>query len=252
VEAAGWQVALMEVGMVPIQGSLLGPAGSVSGVLESPVNVLVLRGDGRTVLVDTGSGPLAGLWEGATDRLVEALAAEAIEPDLVVVTHLDFDHAGGLVAGEWSGTLAAAFPGCPVFAPADAIADARARRDEERPASRIVATLDAAGTLAGYADGDEPAAGLRLRSAPGHRVGHSILEIGRSFVHAADAFHHPLHVEHPEWDTEFDTEPDLGLETRRALLAEFADSGATVVVSHIARPGRVQCVADGFRWQEAE
>ena len=35
----------------------------------------------------------------------------------------------------------------------------------------------------------------------------------------------PLHVEHPEWDTAFDADPELGLQTRLALLAGLADSG---------------------------
>ena len=73
-------------------------------------------------------------------------------------------------------------------------------------------------------------------------------EVGDSFVHAADVFHHPLHVEHPEWDTQFDADPVVGLATRLALFAELADSGATVLVSHIAGLGRIERVGDTFRW----
>ena len=69
------------------------------------------------------------------------------------------------------------------------------------------------------------------------------------FVHAADVFHLPPHVEHPEWNTAFDADPELGLETRRALLAELADRGATVVVSHMDSPGRIRREACGFRWE---
>ena len=89
---------------------------------------------------------------------------------------------------------------------------------------------------------------LRLRRAPGHRTGHSILEVGDSFVYAVDVFQHPVHVEHPEWDTTFDADPELGLETRLSLLAELADRGATVAVAHIAEPGRIERVGAGFRW----
>jgi len=57
------------------------------------------------------------------------------------------------------------------------------------------------------------------------------------FVHAADVFHLPPHVEHPEWNTAFDADPEL------------ADRGATVVVSHMDSPGRIRREACGFRWE---
>jgi glyoxylase-like metal-dependent hydrolase (beta-lactamase superfamily II) len=252
LEVAGWEIAVIDVGMVPIDAADMGPEGAFTPPLRPPVNALALRGHGLTVLVDAGAGPLVGLWPGATERLAEALEEGGIEPDLLVATHLDFDHAGGFVDGTWPDGLAPRFPGRRVLAPADAVADARARAGEDDPAPRVVAALDAAGLLEEYGDGDEPAPGLRLRSAPGHRAGHSILEIGDSFVHAADAFHDPLHVEHPEWDTAFDSDPELGLATRRALCAELADRHAVVVVSHIASPGRIERAGEGFRWVDAE
>ena len=112
----------------------------------------------------------------------------------------------------------------------------------------MIAALDRAGLVEGYEDGDEPAPGLRLRSAPGHRVGHSILEIGASLVHAVDIVHHPLHVEHPEWDRTWDAEPEVALATRRTILTELAERGSTVVTSHFASPGRIERAGDGLRW----
>ena len=49
--------------------------------------------------------------------------------------------------------------------------------------------------------------------APGHRAGHACVEIdGRSGrrVFLSDVIHHPRHVEHPEWDREFDSDPEVG------------------------------------------
>ena len=246
MEAAGWKIELLDVGMVPIGPEHLGPVGAFDGVFESSVNVLLLRGHGRTVLVDAGSGPLVSLWPGAVDSLDDVLDAE---PDLLIATHLDFDHAGGFVTGTWPDDLEPRFPGRRLLAPAEAVAEARSSADGDSGTVRVVAALDAAGLLDAYEDGDEPAPELRLRAAPGHRAGHSIVEIGDSFVHAADVIHHPVYAEHPEWDTEFDADPELGLETRRALLAELADRGTTVVASHIAGPGRVVRSGDGFRWE---
>jgi len=240
VESGGWQIELVDVGMVPIEGKYMGPPGRFPGTLEAPTNVVVLRGHGLTVLIDAGSGPLIGIWPGATERPVE------VEPDILIATHLDWDHCGGFVTGSWPDALEPAWPDKRILAPAEAVAEARTGADEESVAPQVVAALE--GLLDEYADGAEPAPAIRLRHAPGHRTGHSIVEIGDSFLYAADAFHHPLHVEHPEWDTEFDAEPDVGLETRLALFGELAESGAVTAVAHIAGFGRIERAGDDFRW----
>ena len=141
-----------------------------------------------------------------------------------------------------------AFPGVPVLVAAEAAADARREPDDENPACRVIAALDRAGVVEGYEDGDEPAPGLRLRAAPGHRVGHSILEIGDSLVHVVDIVHHPLHIEHLEWDRTWDADPEVALATRTEILNELADRGSTVVASHFDSPGRVERDGDGLRW----
>jgi glyoxylase-like metal-dependent hydrolase (beta-lactamase superfamily II) len=249
VEANGWTVALLEVGILPMDPGDLAPAGVLSGPVLVPVNAVLLRGHGRTILVDTGSGPFVSLWPGATDDLAAPLDAEAASPDLIILTHLDFDHCGGLVTGSSPDALRPTFPGVPVLAPAEAVAEARGGdADEESAATQVVATLDAAGLLDGYDDGAEPAPGLRLLSAPGHRLGHSILEIGDSLVHVVDIVHDPVHVEHLEWDRTWDYEPEVALATRGTILAGLAERGSTVLASHFPSPGRIEQAGDGLRW----
>jgi glyoxylase-like metal-dependent hydrolase (beta-lactamase superfamily II) len=213
----------------------------------APVNTLLLRGHGRTILVDAGSGPFVTTWDGGTDELPEVLAASDVSPDLIVVTHLDFDHCGGLVVGSDEG-LKPAFPGVAVLAPAAAVAEARSELAPEDPAAQVIAALDREGLVEGYEDGDEPAPGIRLRSAPGHRLGHSIVEVGDSFVHAVDIVHHPLHVENLEWDRTWDFQPDVALATRTRILRELAQTGSTVVTSHFDSPGVIERAGDRLRW----
>ena len=239
-QSGGWQIELVEVGAVPIEGKYMGPLGTFPETFDAPTNVVVLRSHGRTAVVDAGSGPLIGIWPGATERPVD------IEPDVLIATHLDWDHCGGFVTGTWPDALEPAWPGKRVLAPAEAVAQARTGGDEESVAPQVVAALE--GLIDEYVDGAEPAPGIRLRRAPGHRTGHSIVEVGDSFVYAADTFHHPLHVENPDWDTQFDSDPEVGIETRLALLDELADNGATTAVAHIAGFGRIERAGDGFRW----
>lgn len=224
--------------MVPIEARYMGL--TFTETYEGPVNVLVLRGHGQTVLVDAGAGPLISIWPGATAWPVE------VDPDLLIATHLDWDHFGGFVKGTWPDALEPAYPEKRVLAPSEAVAAARAGRDAESAAPPVVSALE--GLIDGYDDGAEPAPGIRLRRAPGHRTGHSIVEVGDLFVYAVDVFQHPVHVEDPASDTAFDADPELGLETRLALLAELADRGIACAVAHIPEPGRIERAGNGFRW----
>ncbi len=97
---------------------------------------------------------------------------------------------------------------------------------------------------------EQAAPGLVLRAAPGHRAGHSVVEVGDGLVHLADVIHHPLHVEHLEWDREFDSDVGLAAATRARLLDEMADRGVTVTASHIAAPGRIVRESGGLRWRD--
>ena len=144
--------------------------------------------------------------------------------------------------------LRPAFPGVPVIGPAAAVEEARSDPTDDGPATRVIAALDRAGLIDGYEDGSEPAPGLRLRAAPGHRTGHSILEIGDSLVHVVDIVHHPLQIEHLEWDRTWDAEPDVALATRTSILAQLAEGDSTVVASHFASPGRVERTGGALRW----
>ncbi|HEX7143820.1 MAG TPA: MBL fold metallo-hydrolase [Gaiellaceae bacterium] len=78
-----------------------------------PVNAVLIRGAGSTVLVDTGLGPEPrAFMPGAGARLLTELArvgSSAAEVDLVVHTHLHVDHVG------WDGS----FPNARYVVPTD-------------------------------------------------------------------------------------------------------------------------------------
>ena len=241
--AGKWRVTLVEVGSGMHPGAWIGP-----GYPEwywSPFNVVVLRSPEQTVLIDAGPGITGSWWpfDGFRSDTEAALAEVGVTPpdvDLVVLTHLDYDHAGGLLAGTWPDDLRLVYPRAPVVVHEDAIRDAKAT-DPDAPdyvGTRLIALLEAEGRLISVADGAEVADSVFVRSAPGHRVGHVIVEVDGPdpFVHAADTFHNEEHVAHPEWDDSSDSDTELALATRRRVLAELADSGARTVITHMPGP----------------
>jgi glyoxylase-like metal-dependent hydrolase (beta-lactamase superfamily II) len=236
-----WDVTVLAAGSLLMHDGLMAPRGEL-GDIEVVSNVVLLRGAAGTALIDTAAGDLDGSWEVAHSDLAAALAPHCRLEDIdtVVLTHLDFDHFGGAAeipaprivvtraAAEWArtwdfGELSNVF-----------------RRVEDR--------------LDEVADGAEVLPGVRLVEAPGHREGHAVVEIdaadGRR-VFLADVIHHPLHVEHPEWDREFDSDVALALRTRRDWLERLAGTGVPCAASHIEGWGTVEPGGDGLGWRPA-
>ncbi len=236
-----WDVTLIAAGTLPMSDGLLAPAGEL-GDLEVVSNVVLLRGAAGTVLIDTAAGELDSQWEGAHSNLAEALApyCRLDEIDTLILTHLDFDHFGG----------APDVPARRTVVTATAAAAARAWEPGTRVSEGVFAQI--ADRLDEVADGTEVVPGVRLVEAPGHREGHACVEIdgrdGRR-VFLSDVIHHPSHVEHPEWDVEFDSEPEVGLRTRRDWLERLAGTGVPCAASHIPGWGTIEPGGEGLGWR---
>jgi glyoxylase-like metal-dependent hydrolase (beta-lactamase superfamily II) len=241
---AGWEITLLEIGRARHPGEWVGPG--FPEWMWTPINGLLLRRPGETILVDAGSGRLAHLWafEGIVSDAPQALAEAGVEPgeiDLVVLTHLDDDHIGGLLQGAPGERVELAFPRARIVATRAGLLAVEAGEglpigvDERR---QVVELLRASGRLHEAGPGEEIADGVRLRDAPGHRAGHACVEVGgeRPLTHIADTIHHVSHVEHPEWDGPADDDRALALATREAILAELAKSGTRAVASHLGGP----------------
>jgi len=249
----GWKIALLRFGQARHPGEWVGPG--FPEWMWTPMNGLLLQCPGTTILVDTGSGVLSHLWayEGIESDVPRALAAAGVAPSdvgVVLLTHLDDDHIGGLLAGRWPDEVAVVFADARIVAPRAAVR--AVERGEGLPVGteerrRLLSLLRDAGVLDELEPNDTVAPGVRLRDAPGHRAGHACVEVAgeRPLVHLADALHHVAHVEHPEWDGPADDDRALALGTRVALLAELAETGARAVASHLAEPFTVTRRADG-------
>ena len=255
-ETAGWRIDLLRVTDFDIPSDPIAPPGALGDTVRLPLNLVLLRGHGRTLLVDGGFGPythiIPGVVEQVDERLAEAGCSRAAI-DTVILSHGDFDHVGGLVAGEAGGEIRPAFPNARVVCPAKVAERYRTARpgDEGEICGPILEAWRAEGRLDEVADGHELAPGVRLTLAEGHAPGHSVVEVGDAYVHAVDVLHHPAHVPNPAWDAGFDQDPPAGLATRQAWVERLAADGRLASFAHLDGLGRIVRDSDGGapRWE---
>ncbi len=214
---------------------------------------LFVRAGDDAIVVDPGWGPCTDRLE---SRFVPTLRQAGIEPDrvdFVILTHLDLDHAGGVIAPD--GGLA--FPNARHVMAEEAWAGYRSERilamcsPADAESYRTLARL-----LEGRAlltrDETEVVTGVRTVPAPGHRLGHMAVEFvsrGETLLHLADTVLHPIVVEHPTWRTGYDSSQEKIRDTRRRLFDRAARSGALVFFSHAPFPGLGHIAPEGSGWR---
>ncbi|WP_249346166.1 MBL fold metallo-hydrolase [Microbispora sp. H11081] len=184
----------------------------------------LLRAAGRTVLVDTGIGGAhsPATWAPLPGRLGGALAGAGADPadvDVVVLTHLHSDHAGGAVVD-----------GAPAFPRARYVLQRSETEWASGPVRELI--LDPLRDRLDVVDGDaEPVPGVRVLHTPGHTPGHQCVEVG-DVIMSGDAVLHPVQVADPTITYVYDEDPDLAVRTREDLLAR----AVVLAPSHFPEP----------------
>ena len=224
----------------------------------------VVKTPSGTLLVDTCVGnhkdrPALAEWHMRDGPYLSRLARAGVTPEeisFVCCTHLHADHVGWntqLKDGRWVPT----FPNARYLFAAEEVAyweqfhaadpDNRYRRAWE---DSVMPVLEA-GQVDRVASDAELLHGINLRPAPGHTPGNVVIEVDdgrRRAVLCGDTVHHPVQIEHPEWSSNFCSDPVRSALTRRDLLARMADTGTVLLPAHFATPTAVTIVsdADGF------
>jgi len=221
------------------------------------VHSYVLRVDGRNILVDTCCGndkqrslpPVSNL----KTPYLENLRAAGLRPeeiDLVMCTHLHFDHVGWntrLRDGSWVPTFPRARY---LFGRRDLEFFSKQRHEathREAFDDSVAPILDAG--LADIIDSDagvhrEIGDGIWLEDVSGHSPGNLCLIAecgGERAIFSGDCFHHPVQLVRPDAEFFADENPAKANATRERLLQQYANADAIFFPAHFtgATAGRV-------------
>jgi glyoxylase-like metal-dependent hydrolase (beta-lactamase superfamily II) len=234
-------------------------------MLDWPLNVVVVRGGGRTILIDAGLGVDPDLDLPQAGRLAQRLEAAGIDPASltdVVLTHMHMDHIGGLLVDGMRDRLrpdlrvhvAAAeveFWASPDFSRVSmppGFPDAL-----RRAAKRFLNEYQS--QLRPFKAEYEVAPGVLVRRTGGHTPGHSVVRLasgGDRLTFAGDAVF-AVGFDHPDWYNGFEHDPEEAARVRVGLLRELAATGEPLVATHLSFPSvcHVAVAGDVFRWVPA-
>ena len=227
-----------------------GIAPNERNLIRVDLNCLLVRGDGHTTLIDTGVGTkipaerrdrvYPGDYGYLLGRL-NALGVQAADIDVVVNTHLHFDHCGWNTL-EQDGKLQPAFPNAQYYMQRREYEDATHPNERTRTtylADNFVPLVDS-GRL-NLVDGEhQMTAALRYLPTPGHTDGHAAVVLssgGETGVYIGDIVQHSLQLERTPWVSAFDILPLVSMETKKKFVADAMASGALIFSPHIAYPG---------------
>lgn len=220
------------------------PCDENNNILQA-TNCVLVRGHGRTVLIDTGYGDKLpekmrrNLHTEDGDPLGASLAAIGVSKadiDTVILSHLHFDHAGGATALNEQGALVPAFPNAEFVVQRGEWEQATAGHIELKNAypQENILPLGEHGVLR-LVEGDvEIVPGIRALVTGGHTDRHQALVIesgGKTAVYLGDLCATTRHMP-MLWGMAYDVDP---LHTRRfkpQLLGRIADAGWLALFDH--------------------
>jgi glyoxylase-like metal-dependent hydrolase (beta-lactamase superfamily II) len=268
----GYRVALVQAGTFwSDAGALFGPVPRIlwdrlvtaelttDWRLGQALNCLLVETPAGRLLVETGIGERLNdrtreMRRYSGDPILPALRTAGFDPasvDVVAMSHLHFDHAGGLL--DASGGRA--FPRATIVA----------QRAEWEVAlgtnSRLIASYDQPELqlvrdwgAAGWVEGErEILPGVTVVPTGGHSAGHQALIVrgpGRPVAFFGDLAMRPWSA-NPRWITAFDDFPLDSVEVKGELFRQAAAEDWTIVLSHEPRTpiGRLVPDRDRYRYE---
>ncbi len=209
------------------------------------LGVLLIKAHGKNILVDTGAGgKLVPKWQEiyALQRkpsLEESLAKLRLTPDdidIVINTHLHFDHAGGNTFKAIDGQIIPTFPKARYFVQKGEWDWAHTQHERTQYAyiKDDFSPLDRSGRLVLLKGDEEIINGVRALVTPGHTEHHQCVTIeseNRKAIFLADLIPMVAHLPYP-YIMGYDLFPLKTLETKKRILQQAHDGHWLLIFQH--------------------
>ena len=232
----------------------LAKAGLTTEFMPIPLTVVVLKMNGRTIMMDAGSG--VGQWQANATHLPANMKAAGIDYkaiDTIMISHFHPDHVWGLME---KGTNDPVFPNAELIVNAteynwwtDPSRLAKLPEGRKPAGKRIAENFPKWKNWKLVDDGTEVVPGIRLMAAPGHTPGHSVYHIdagSEQFLVSADTMYVPaLLAPHPEWQGSYDQDGPMAITTRHKIIDQVIADNVRICGSHFPFPGTGSFVKDG-------
>ncbi len=208
------------------------------------MNVLLVKASGKNILVDTGAGDkedakFRDMYALGASTINEELSRHGLAPvdiDIVINTHLHFDHAGGNTVRAADGRILPAFPNARYLVQRAEFDDAMAANERNKasyfPDNYLPLYDDGRMELV---DGEtEVAPGIAVEPLPGHTRGLQGLMIrsqGDTGLYLADCVPTSHHIPLP-WIMAYDLYPTETLATKKRVLPKAAREGWLLFFEH--------------------
>ena len=224
--------------------------------IELACEPILVQYEGKNYVIDTGVGfgklnekqlRNYGVSEESTIfESLQELGLTVSDIDAVLMTHMHFDHAGGLT--YWEGEqLVPTFPNATIYvtqAEWDEMCNPNIRsrntywKENWEPVQHLVKT---------YAGEMEVAPGVKLIHTGGHSEGHAIIRLeqnGEVLLHMADIM--PTHAhQNPLWVMAYDDYPMTSVFAKERIMKEALENGYKFIFYHDAYYRMIQWDASG-------
>lgn len=214
--------------------------------IELALNVLLVEDGKQRVLIDTGAGErwdeksraIYGFELRTPEQMVAPAGLTPDQIDVVLNTHLHFDHAGGNTRNGPGGPVAA-FPNAEYVVQKGELTAARETTERNRASYRAddFEPLVRDGRFR-FVDGDVAVnEHIEVRLTPGHTPFHHtpiVRSRGAALAFLGDLCPTASHVPYP-YIMAYDLEPITTLRSKKKFFPEAARAGFTVVFEHDAK-----------------
>jgi glyoxylase-like metal-dependent hydrolase (beta-lactamase superfamily II) len=219
--------------------------------VPNDIRCMLIESDAGLILVDTGNGDklnpkqrqILGL-DARNDRLLGEMAKvgyQAEDVDVVLLTHLHGDHAGGNTRRKHA--EGAPGPLVPTFPRACYLAQRIELSEAHFPNERTAATyirdnwqpLLTTGQMSVVDGPQRLGSQVRTAIAPGHTAALQVVWVedrGERLLFLGDACSWAVHMERLAWVPSYDIYPMTSIETKRALRQEIMESDPLLVFQH--------------------